>query len=182
MVPWLFVQSVIKLHHTTIHRCLHGSIVDRLLNRTYFNSLYPKILCVMLGRIWLSGIEENFQKVSGRYIAEICRFGVKLYPIHQLFKCCQYVNTFSICCYHLPLEKWKVFLLKETKSPKPKVILWLKSARWPWRRSIQFMFTMKLLSPFHKGHGPSFEQSVKSSPRNDLYQVLWNLTQWLWRS
>ena len=36
---------------------------------------------------------------------------------------------------------------------------------------------MKLLSPFHKGHVPSFEQSVKFSPRNDLYQVWWNLTQ-----
>ena len=30
--PWLFVQSVIKFQHTTIHSCLHGSIEDRLLN------------------------------------------------------------------------------------------------------------------------------------------------------
>ena len=28
----LFVQGVIKFQHTTIHSCLHGSIVDSLLN------------------------------------------------------------------------------------------------------------------------------------------------------
>ena len=43
---WLFVQSVIKFHHSTIHRCLHGSIADSLLRSTFTSRIYGKLIFV----------------------------------------------------------------------------------------------------------------------------------------
>ena len=91
-----------------------------------------------------------------------------------------FVNVFSLFLNDLTLEKGGALHLKKLESPLPKDALcqvWLKLARWFWRRKFSNFDVLLLLLnylPLEKGRGPSFEQTWILYPRMLCAKLRWN--------
>ena len=79
-------------------------------------NLHPRMLCDKIGWNWLSGFGEEIFLISLMY--------------------------FRYFCNNLPLEMGWVFYLNKLESPSSKDALWqvwLKMAKWFWRRFLNFV-------------------------------------------
>ena len=112
----------------------------------------------------------------------LCAVWLKL---AHFFKSCQYV--FSICCYHLPLEKGQGPSFERNLIPLTPRLFCAKCG-WNWsggsgEEVINVFSLCSYYLPLTKlGHDPSLNKLESSSPTNALCQQWWNLTRWFWRS
>ena len=94
------------------------------------------------------------------------------------------INVFSLFCNYLPLEKGRALHL--SSSPKNALCqVWLKLAKWFWRRRFFKAVNLFLLFPnylpFGKGVALHLNNLESPSPRDTLCQVWLKLGQWFWR-
>jgi hypothetical protein len=93
-------------------------------------------------------------------------------------------------CDYLPLEKDRAHYLKKLEFPLPKDYLyqiWLKLAKWFWRRfknNFQCTCILNLLFCYYlplKNGIPLYLIKLESSSMDNLGQVCLNLAMWFWR-
>ena len=95
---------------------------------------------------------------------------------------------FSLFRNYLPLEKGGALHLNKLESPLLKDALcqvWLKLARWFWRRRFfNFVNVFSLFRnylPLEEGEALHLNKLKSPSPKDALCQVWLKLAQWFWR-
>ena len=99
-----------------------------------------------------------------------------------------FINVFSRFRNYLPLQKSGALYLNKIESPSSKDALcqvWLKLARWFWRRRfLNFINVFSLFRnylPLEKGGALHLNKLEFPSPKDALGQVWLKLAQWFWR-
>jgi hypothetical protein len=98
------------------------------------------------------------------------------------------LTQFFHFCDYFPFEEGLDPYLNKLEFPLPKDNLyqvWFNLACWFWRRgfkkNVQCIFTLSLLSPLGAGYPLSLNKCKPSSPKDDLCQVWLKLAWWFWR-
>ena len=106
---------------------------------TNLNPLYPRMLCAKFGWNWSSGSGEEDENVKNLQTdRQTDVFGWNWLSGFGEEDFLNFVNTFSLFSNYLPFEKGGALHLNKLESPLHKDALcqvWLKLARWFWRRS-----------------------------------------------
>ena len=99
-----------------------------------------------------------------------------------------FINVFSPFRNYLPSEKGGALHLIKLESPLPKDALcqvWLKLARWFWRRrffkSVNVFSLFRNYLPLEKGGALPLNKLESPSPKNALCQVWLKLAHWFLR-
>ena len=100
-----------------------------------------------------------------------------------------YPTPFLHFCDYLPLEEDLALYLSKLEFPSPKDDLcqvWLKFAKWFWRRRFLKIFSAFSLFrynylPLERGYPLPLYKLESHLPKDDLCQFWLKLTQWFWR-